>query len=128
MPTIPQFVYPTPDGFQDQDFVHYYDQLSEALLSSALSLSVGSEIVGIPLTLQNDAPFLWRGVKVNGPTNFGIRFRDQAGNYLSEDYVPLPLGYAPDLQAILGVPPVVLEPEIPCHPGGVVWVDVKRLS
>lgn len=124
----PQFTYPTPSEFDDKDFVAYFDQTNTTQLNAALSLAAGATIIGIPLVLQSDAPFFWRGIKINGPSNFGVRFRDPYGNYMSSDYLPLPLDYEPQEPAVIGSNPVVLEPQVRCPAGSVILVDVKRLS
>lgn len=123
-----QFPYPTPPKFQDKDFVHYFDQTTIPQLNNALSLAVGGTIIGINLPLQSDAPFFMRGIKINGPSNFAVRFRDAHGNYLSDDWVPLPIDYAPNEQAVWGSNVVEWEPEVICQAGSVILVDVKRVS
>ena len=123
----PQVPYLTPPQYEDHDFVHYFDQLNTNLLNSALSLAAGGSILGIPLILQSDAPFFWRGVKINGPSNFAVRFRDPYWNYMSDDFVPLPLDYSPREPAAVGSNPLVLE-DIRCPAGSVILVDVKRIS
>jgi hypothetical protein len=125
----PQFLYPTPDEYRDEDFTHYYDTVTNLALSNALShLSAGQMILGVPLQLDTDAAFFWRGLKVIGPASYAVRFRDPYGNYLSDDFVPLPLNAAPNLPAVFGTPPVILDPEIACVAGGVILVDIKRLN
>ena len=123
----PQFAYPTPSQFEDHDFIHYFDQTNTTQLNNALSIAAGATVLGIPLNLQNDAPFTWRGIKINGPSNFAVRFRDPYGNYMSDDFLPLPLDYGPREPASVGSNPVVIE-EVRCPAGSVILVDVKRIS
>lgn len=124
----PQFAYPTPEGFQDEDFVHYFDQSNTTQLNAALALAAGATIENIALQLQTDAPFSWRGLKINGPANFAIRFRDPYGNFLSNDYLPLPLEYSPQETSVRGSNVVPFGDEIKCPAGSVIRVDIKRLS
>lgn len=124
----PQFPCPTPKGFDDKDAVQYFDQTNTPQLNNALSLAAGGFLLSIPLQLQSDAPFTWRGTKINGPSNFAVRFRDPYGNYLNSDWVPLPLDYAPDEPAVFGSLPIVLDPEVHCPLGSVILVDIKRIS
>ena len=57
----PQFAYSTPEGFEDVDFDHYFS----AATIFGLDPGVGNpqEITNIPLTLDPDAIFCWRGIK-----------------------------------------------------------------
>jgi hypothetical protein len=58
----PQFAYPTSRGCRDEDFVYYFDGSNVPLLANGLA--AGVEIDYIPLPLDQDAPFYWRGWKV----------------------------------------------------------------
>jgi len=127
----PQFAYPTPPGCRDEDFVYYFDGSNTPMLNK--DISAGLVIEHIPLVLQQDAPFYWRGVKVDlrpgsgsGPTqpNISIRFRDCYQNDLMDNYIPATQwGFAMnpvkfnngDYQG----PPVPLESEVYCPRGGV---------
>lgn len=124
----PQFPFSTPDEFQDKDAVQYFDQTSTPLLASALNLGIGGIIIGISLQLEPDAPFTWRGLKVNGPANFAMRFRDPYGNYLSDDWISLPLEYTPQATPSYGSNVVDIEPAIACLQASVILVDVMRVS
>lgn len=124
----PQFPFATPPRFQDKDFVHYFDQTNTPQLNNALSLAAGQSILAIPLQLQGDAPFTLRGIKINGPANYAVKLRDPYGNYLSDDWVPLALDYAPNEPASYGSNVVEFEPEIRCPAGSIVLVDVLRVS
>jgi len=127
----PQFPFSTPDQFQDKDFVHCFDQTTTAQLNNALSLAVGNSILGIPLVLEADAPFTWRGVKINiagGTATFSVKFRDPYGNYLSDDFIPTNLKDAALQTTVYGSNVVELEPQISCPRGSQILVDVKRVS
>lgn len=124
----PQFLYSTPEKFKDEDFIHYFDQHNTTQLNNALSLAAGGTIIGIPLQLETDAPFFWRGLKIDGPANYAVRLRDPYGNYLTDDYVPLPLGFSPDAPTVAGSPVIPMEPEVPCPAGSVILVDIKRIN
>lgn len=95
-----------------------------------LNLAVGQETGDIPLFLEPDVPFRWRGIDVTGPLNFGIRLKDPDGNWLSDDYVPLEVysGYPGAAPGQPGAAPVPLDLDIPCPAAGVVYLKVKRLS
>jgi hypothetical protein len=89
----PQFAYATPPGCRDIDYVYYFDGSNTPLLNQNVS---GLTIPNIPLVLEQDAPFYWRGIKVNAlrETNGGVpdsyeipdlkvRFEDHLNNKLS---------------------------------------------
>lgn len=124
----PQFPFKTPPEYQDKDFVHYFDQTNTPQLNNALSLAVGATVLGIPLVFEADAPFTWRGIKINGPSNFAVRFRDPYNNYLSDDFVQIPLQDGPQETSIWGSLVVDLEPQIRCPLGTQILVDIKRIS
>jgi hypothetical protein len=93
----------------------------------------GLRLDHIPFPLQQDAPFYWRGIKVElrgsggGPTipNFYVKFRDCYLNFLSDGLVsavtygfaqnPVTFGNADYTGA-----PVPLEPEVYCPAGGLI--------
>lgn len=137
----PQFAYETPPGCRDVDYVYFFDGSNVELLNQSIS---GKTIENIPLTLEQDAPFYWRGIKVNADreTNSGVpdayiippvsvkcRFEDWAYNKLSDDYVnATQYGFPSNPWAIsraqLTGPPVPIA-EIYCPPGSVQWFFVK---
>lgn len=143
---VPQYSFPTPEGFRDLDFDHYYDSdpASGPLYLPQLSPGPGdpNPILNIPLRIDADAPFLWRGIKFEGtpglgpdassPTsfaNFGVRLRDPWGNYFcpDNDFVPVWLfGYQPQESSLgLGLAPGnTMEPETECPPQSVVYLDI----
>jgi len=131
----PQFAYSTPAGCRDEDFVYYFDGSNTPLLNQNLQ---GLTVSNIPLVMQQDAPFYWRGVKlgVQGGGGAGafpdltVQFQDPYQNNLSDDLVSaLQYGFPqnPDSTAngrLLG-PPVPLEPEIYCPPGSYILLFLK---
>jgi hypothetical protein len=135
----PQFAYPTPPGFRDQEFQFFYD--SSILPQLDPQIGDPNPILSLPLTVDPDAPFYWRGVKINNPLlgNYGLRFRDPFGNYLacsalngnnsptptSDDFVPAWLAYViPSPSSLAGGMPCIHEPEICCPAKSVVFVDL----
>lgn len=129
----PQFAYPTPDGFTDVDFDHYFDQHSVPPL--ALGPGAPDQIYNISLPLDPDAPFHWRGIKIpnlngaTGPLNIGLRFRSPDGRYLSDDFVPIWLwGLTPcNGDALTGGQCCILESELICPAASVIFVDQSSL-
>jgi len=136
-----QFAYPTPDGYTDVDFEHYFDQNTcPQLLPGA---GAPDQIYNIPLNLDPDAPFHWRGIKIPnldgaaGPRNVGLRFRAPDGRGLSAAGTPNPAVAVPNAfvpiwlwgfqanngDALTGAQCCVFESEIVCPPAGVILVD-----
>lgn len=120
----PQFVYETPEGFEDEPFEYWFD--SHNVPALGVSLTSGQQLLNVPLPTQPDADFFWRAIKITASNNkFYIRFRDGFGNYLSEfipgsNYIPSPT----PAEAPIGGTPVVLEPEVPCPAGTILYVDI----
>lgn len=112
----PQSAYKTPDGYRDEPFDYYFDELSPQLINIlnvqassvpyVTALTVGSQITGIPFQLDPDAEFHWKSTVVGirnqdftsgagAPSNGSdastivLRWRDPYGNYLSNDYEPV---------------------------------------
>jgi len=126
----PQFAYSTPPGCRDEEFVYYFDGSNTPML--ATDVSPGLVIEHIPLVLQQDAPFYWRGVKVDlrtggggGPTqpNISIRFRDCYQNDLMDNYIPATQWGFPQNPVTFNSgdytgAPTPLESEIYCPRGG----------
>ena len=143
----PQFAYATPPGCRDEDFVYFFDGSTVPLLNQNIT---GLTVENIPLPLEQDAPFYWRGWKFGAvrtaaagcpPVFSGIydfpdvdvRLRDCYRNDLQDNWVPaVQGGFAMNpLQfnhALLTGPPVPLEPEIYCPPGGTLWLFLKGNS
>jgi hypothetical protein len=135
----PQFPYATPPGCRDVDFVYFFDGSNTPLLNQDIS---GLTIPYIPLVLDQDTPFFWRGWKVNANRftnggapgnyqlpNFGVRWEDPYNNFLSDDYVPATMYGFPSNpwqvnNALLTGPPVPIS-EIYCPPGAVVTLYLK---
>ena len=122
----PQFAYPTPDGFVDEDFDHYYDNLSVPLLGGMKT----QEVRNIPLQLDTDADFLWRGIKIpsadaNTPPNIGIQLRAPDGRYIMAGYVPIWLfGLQLSQNPNYNGPGSILEPEIYCPRGSTILLNL----
>lgn len=124
----PQFPYPVDRGFYDRDFDHYFDATNTPLLNNA-TLAAGGLIQNVPLTLQSDAPFFLRGIQVKGINGadpvVSVQFKDPSENYLSDDFVPLDLAYSPNGTALYFLN-IVVEPEIRCPGGAVLWVNIQN--
>ena len=132
----PQFAYRTPPGCRDLDFTYVFDGSNVPVLATNLA---GASSFEIPLPLERDAPFLWRGLKVNatltaglvyGFPNVSVQFTDPYLNPLSDGLVPATLyGFPSNPMQFLGQlltgPPVPLEDEIFCPAGSVVLVTVS---
>ena len=145
----PQFAYATPPGCRDEDFVYFFDGSNVPLLNQ--SLYANSEIPYIPLPLDQDAPFYWRGWKcgirhlavenVCPPVvpsvtvsyqlpDFQLKLRDCYDNDLMDSMVDAtecgfpqnPLSF---LSGLLTGPPVPLESEIYCPRGGVLQLFLR---
>jgi hypothetical protein len=125
----PQFPFPTPEDCEDQDFLYIFNANDVPVLGNLIT--AGSQLLNIPLLLDPDAPFLWRGLAMEN-VNLMVRFKDPSGNYLSDGFVLFSLYGVPG--GIAGVAqngqPVVLEADagngqgaIFCPAGGIVQVD-----
>lgn len=128
----PQFPYPIPDGCRDEDFVYYFDGSNVPLLNQSVS---GLSVPNIPLILEQDADFYWRGFSVGmyttgaGPVevqpNVAVKFQDCYQNNLSEGLIPatqyaFPQNPVTFYNGMYNGPFVPLEPEIFCPRGGVI--------
>jgi hypothetical protein len=140
----PQFAYATPPGCRDQDFIYFFDGSNTPLLNQNFSgLDLSNPSGGIPLVLEQDTPFYWRGIKVGAlrgvaasvtatyaAPNMTVRFKDNYENFLSDDMVPATeYGFPQNPMSInssqLTGPPVPLDGDIYCPPGGVLWAYLK---
>jgi hypothetical protein len=127
-----QFCYATPPGCRDEDFVYYFDGSNTPMLDQNVS---GLALSHIPLPLEQDAPFYWRGIKVElravggGPSpsipDMYVKFRDCYLNFLSDGLVSaVTYGFAQNPVTFNNADytgaPVPLEPEIYCPAGGLI--------
>jgi len=141
----PQFAYSTPAGCRDIPFIYTYD----ASNTPYLALDINGKLIDyIILPMEQDAPFYWRGTKagslrviVAGATvsyqlpNYGLYFRDCYDNDLHDarvgavraDFPMNPLAFN---SSLLTGPPVPLENELYCPPGGVItaFLNVPALD
>jgi hypothetical protein len=127
----PEFAYPTPDGFVDQDCDQYFDSNTTPFLAQ----STPNLISNIPLQLDKDADFLWRGVKIpildyQGIQNVAIQLRAPGGRYITADFVPIWLFGIQVNQGdgLTGGPGCVLEPGIYCPKGSVILLDTLGIG
>jgi hypothetical protein len=132
----PQFVFSTPPGYRDEEFIYYFDRTNTPSLAAGATQDIG-------LTLQQDQPFVWRAWEIqNGAAATfnaftgvldGVRWKDPYGNYLSFGFVPTALytrassglpflatgGLTPSAPFTQGLV-VPIEPEIFCPAGAVI--------
>lgn len=129
----PQFAYPTPQSCKDEDFVYSFDGSNTPLLNQSVS---ALSVPFIPLVLDQDAPFYWRGVKVDIRTtsalapNVNVKLRDCYLNDLSDGFIPATqFGFPQNPVVFQGAnytgPPVPFEPEIYCPRGGVIQLFIQ---
>lgn len=125
----PQFVYPTPRGYRDEQFHYTFDQSNTPALNTG-NLAAGLFVFNIPLNLQADAPFFLRGWSISGANvsdpQISGRLREPGGVYLSDDFIPFDLYARPLQAAIVGNLNVVWEPGIECPAGGTFLLDLKN--
>jgi hypothetical protein len=125
----PQFAYPpAPEGFKDEDFIYCFDAFN--VPGFGIVLAPGQDFQNIPLQLQRDAEFRWRGVQVSNPASLlGIQLTTPDGTALSDDYVPAEVdsGLPGGVSGQPGGVPVPLEPEIVCAAGSVILMSVKNM-
>jgi hypothetical protein len=118
----PQFSYPSIPDCREEQFHYAYDSTNASGLGT--SIAAGAFLLNVPLSLQPDAAFLWRGFKV-ADSGLAIRFKDPYGNYLSPCPIPIAL-YADtplDTNSDAGGFCIPWPQGIYCPPGGAVNVD-----
>jgi hypothetical protein len=83
----PQFPWPTPHDCVDERFVYTFNKFTNPVLGNTIAGL--TKLQNIPLLLDPDAPFLWKGFTFYDVTvpEMYIRFKDPSGNFLSEGYV-----------------------------------------
>jgi len=132
----PQFAYATPDGCRDDEFTYFFDGSNTPLLNQDVS---GLTLRNIPLVLEQDAPFFWRGIKVDyivgpggGPAipDLAVKFQDCYQNDLSDGLIPVTQYAYPSNpvhfnSADYTGAPTPLDPEIYCPPGGYILLDLQ---
>jgi hypothetical protein len=128
MPYRPQYeTTPTPEGYEDEEFVYVFNPENTPALG--VLLSPGQSSLNIPLQLQADgSEHIIRSIQIGNPqSNLGVRFRDPFENYITEsgvgEFVPSFSFSIPD-----GDNGSVLEPEIPCPPGAAILIDIANVS
>jgi len=107
----PQFPMPCPpEGFEYQPCVFQYDQTNTPGFAQVQSLASGQATGYIPLTLDNDAPFILLGIKI---VNAGVEVQvwDPYTNPLLDDFLQPP-EFASDVPQFC-----VLERGIECPAG-----------
>ena len=124
----PQFAYPTPPGYTDLDFDHYFDENTVPQLGTMAT----QNIWGIVLQLDDDADFIWRGIKIpcistnNVPQSIGLQFRAPDGRYITAGFVPLWLyGLQSGNSILFEGPGCILESEIYCPKGSAILMDLE---
>ena len=108
----PQFSTQTPFGFQDEEFLCFFELQFYPLVP-------GAEVLAIPLPLKTLEEFRIQALTVIDDTGMlGVRFRDPFGNQLSEGFIP----------ALDCTPQMTLEPALVCQPGATLTVDLKNIG
>jgi hypothetical protein len=125
----PQYAYPDPpEGFQEEDFVYFFDQSNTPPLGN---VPINQPISRVILQLQPDAPFNVRAIQISGNAgNLLVRFYDAHDNPLSQIMVEADRSYSGSENGAqpIGRLPVVLEPEIRGPAGGFLQVDLELVS
>jgi hypothetical protein len=153
----PHFAYQTPAGYVDERAEFPFDYRNAPSFNSA-SVPYLQYMESIPLRLDADAEFRWRGISWEYPDpgffyvgQIAIRLRDAYGNYLSSDFIPI-LNYAQAYHIMQpwndtgGLnnpappsPPTFVSPfvggmavpfadEIICPASSVLWLDIQNLN
>ena len=121
----PQFAYPpVPDCLPEQ-FSYTFDSTNVTQLG--IAIPSGSQVLSIPLPLQPDAPFSWRGFKFD-QSLLSMRIQDPWGNYLENDFTLVDLYTAAQGNNAVGALPAVWEPSIECPAGAVIRISLQNNS
>ncbi len=99
--------------------MYCYDESNTPALVG-LNLAAGESILHIPLHLDDDADFLWLGVKLD-PSELGVLFETPWTEPSSNGFVAATL-YAGNIV------PTPLEAPIDCPAGAVISLSLKNLS
>jgi hypothetical protein len=117
----PEFAYGTPEGFDDEPFVYSFDASNTPAITGVLAS--GTTLTNIPFLLQQDAPFILHGWRIEvsggGDNTLRVQVKDPQGNYLMDDYTPVGLVSGSFGQNPPGAVPVLVCPPRPCPAGGV---------
>jgi hypothetical protein len=123
----PQFVFPVPPDCRDEQFHYFFDSLTTPALSGTIP-TLGT-VDSIPLLLQPDTEFHWRGIKISGDdgSSLAVMFQDPYGHFLSDTYVPANAYAVPSgIGNLIGSQTVPQESAIICPPGGVIWIYLQN--
>jgi hypothetical protein len=91
----PHFAYPRKPGYVYERAEYPFDYRNSPGFNST-SVPYLQYITSLILRLDEDAPFLWRGLSWEYPDpgffytgQIAVRLRDAYGNYLSNDFIPI---------------------------------------
>lgn len=116
----PQFPFPPPpDGCHYESFVYAFDESNTPALAG-LNLAAGETVLHIPLLLDEDADFIWFGVKVD-PSALGIRIETPWTDPLQDDFTPATLWADPASITPLDAP-------VECPAGAILSLSLKNLG
>jgi hypothetical protein len=108
-------------------FAFYFDSQNVPALTQ--DIAVGAQIANIPLQLDRDAPFIWRGASVLADeSGLGVQFQGPDGSLLSSAFEPVLQSFFPGGALGPGFGFVVHEPEIECPVSGVILLSLANLS
>jgi len=84
----PQFPYASVPECTEEQFHYTFDSNNTSAMGN--SIPAGGLLLNVPLPLEPDAAFLWRGFKIRD-TDLAVRLKDPYGNYLSMAFIPVAL-------------------------------------
>jgi hypothetical protein len=119
----PQFAYAPVQGCLPEQFSYTFDSTNVAQLGVAIPAN--SQVLSIPLVLQPDAPFSWRGFKFD-QSSLSMRLQDPWGNFLENDFTLIDLYTAAQGNDAVGALPAVWEPSIECPAGAVIRISFNN--